>query len=227
MLSIDTREKSAEIVSETIARCEELNIPYKMDTLTVGDYLWDDSIVIELKRIDDFEKSMISCHLDSQLIAMKQYPHKLLLIYGDLYSVNRRRTAMTKKQFKNKLLSITTRDGIPYHWVDSPEEVVDAIFKARENIQDKGQRVEQVLRHPTLPGGKEDPSLAFYFALKGVGAEKAQVLKKTYGQFSVFLAHYKDLSTQFTTNKITKKEFFAEFPASLINKTTKTYLDQL
>ncbi|MDD3040718.1 ERCC4 domain-containing protein [Bacteroides sp.] len=228
MLKIDYREKTPKLNTLLIESCEEQGIPYELTTNTVGDYIWEDKgIVIELKRIDDFAKSMMSKHLDSQIIALQQFKYKLLLIYGEVYHMGKpSRSAMARSQFESKILSIEIRDQVPCYHVESSAEAAKAIMDCRRFVE-KGMRIEEVQRHPTLPGGTADPSLTLYYGLKGVGLQKAHDLKETYGKFSTFLFEFKKNHDDYSSGLLSKKEFSEKYPASLVNKTTREYLLEL
>ena len=83
-ITIDNREKNSLVPSELSA----LNIKIDFQQLEVGDYIVNNTI-IERKTISDLKSSIINKRIFSQMISLKQYPYKILLIEGiandDLY----------------------------------------------------------------------------------------------------------------------------------------------
>lgn len=224
MLQIDQREKDDSFVGLVLDRCEAEGIEYEFAPLALGDYLWDETFCIERKRIDDFEKSMVSGHLDSQVVDIRnQYKHALLLVYGELYTVARRRTAMSRKQFEGKLLSIAGRVGLPYHYVKSEDRAVDAIFDVQRYIRKDAERVCNPIRNVKVGGGAP-VAVELYFTLPGVGEQKAYALHEKYGSFPKFCMDYVARWRQVEAGTLTKKSFFEIYPGSLISKTTREAL---
>jgi len=74
--------------SQIVSKVEKLGIPFKVDKLPIGDFLYG-NICIERKSISDFVTSLRAGHLDKQLMQMEEnYEKNFLLISGtpeDLY----------------------------------------------------------------------------------------------------------------------------------------------
>jgi ERCC4-type nuclease len=101
---IDFREKNSLVPSELI----HLGCEIEFQTLKVGDYLIGNTC-IERKTISDFISSMINKHLFNQLIELKQYEKRLLIIEGikekELYEDNSE--GMNANAIRGMLLSIS------------------------------------------------------------------------------------------------------------------------
>lgn len=83
-LKIDDREKKSRI--ESARRFfEEKHISTKTDRLPIGDYLFNDKLVFEWKSPADFVHSIIDKRIFKQIQRMKQYPHKYVIIVGNVF----------------------------------------------------------------------------------------------------------------------------------------------
>lgn len=85
-LLVDSREP--ELIFKLF---EELKIPTKLETLTVGDVQYKETLIFERKEISDFYGSMLSGRLSEQLLALASVPMPFLVIVGSM------------KQWKEKL----------------------------------------------------------------------------------------------------------------------------
>ena len=80
-IRIDNREDKRRIKSaEKFFKNHELSI----ETLTVGDYVFDDKVCFEYKRADDFIGSIIDGRVFKQARNMQQYPFSYVLIVGNV-----------------------------------------------------------------------------------------------------------------------------------------------
>ena len=93
----------------------------KVETLPVGDYVFDDKVVFEYKTSDDIIGSIIDGRVFKQALRMQEYPYHYIIIVGDVVaSINKRnqrnfnnikrRRSFTVKQYLGALarLSIDT-----------------------------------------------------------------------------------------------------------------------
>jgi len=74
---IDTREKQSLVIANLLEKKARI----KFETLEIGDYLID-STIIERKTFSDFQSSIISKRLFKQLEEMTKYPKQLLIVEG-------------------------------------------------------------------------------------------------------------------------------------------------
>lgn len=210
MLVIDKREKSAELIDMILSRAEIEHIEVSFENLTVGDFLYNDQICIEHKTTTDFVQSLNSGHLDTQVLDLQQYPCAYLFINGAWsYHFNPRYSQrFTAKSKVGKISSILARTTVKVQEFKNESELVDGIFAVIRKT-DEGEKVFAVQRHTkTL---NQDPNLAMYLGLPGLGTKRAQVVMARYPRFSVFLEAYK------THGKVDVS----------LPKKTKEYLDKL
>ena len=82
-IRIDNREDNRRIKSaEKYFR--KSNNETIVETLTVGDYVFEDKVCFEYKRADDFIGSIIDGRVFKQARNMQQYPFSYVLIVGDV-----------------------------------------------------------------------------------------------------------------------------------------------
>lgn len=80
MIVIDSREPDSQKALDFFTK---MNVEAKIDTLFVGDLLVDNFLVIELKSIPDFIKSIKDQRLIRQRQNMTQYRKKFVIIHGN------------------------------------------------------------------------------------------------------------------------------------------------
>lgn len=81
-MKIDSREPE-----KIFKYFDKLKVEYSKEALPVGDFIYDDRIVIERKTVEDYINSIRSGHLSKQLCQMEQYPYAYLIISGDFKNV--------------------------------------------------------------------------------------------------------------------------------------------
>lgn len=204
MLRIDKREPKS-MVKKVIKIAKENNIDYEIEVLPVGDYVWDDYVVIERKTIPDFINSIRSGHLETQLLDMEQFPHAFLFISGKFENVNfiPYINNWTVNHTIGSLCSIAARYDVKILQFANDTQVAKAIFKIKEKV-DKGKKTEAVKRH-TKTLNYVKPSFALYMSIPGVGEKTALKLVEFYPNFLDFLQDYKDDKLKVKVNKKAKE----------------------
>ncbi len=189
MLYIDINEKN--MAKRVLKEAEKRKIEAEIKRLTVGDYLWDNYLVIERKTVSDFVNSIRNGHLETQLLDMQQYEHAFLFISGDfrsLYFKNVRN--WTVNHTIGSLCSIAARYDVKILQFPNDSQLIKAIFKIKEKV-DKGKKMNAVIRHKkTL--NKVNPNFALFLAIPGIGEKRAELLTKTYPNFYEFLNEFKN-----------------------------------
>jgi len=104
MILIDYREDK-----EVVRLIETLEIPYEITNLKVGDYLINDSVLIERKTVSDYSGSLKSQHLFNQAYQMSMnYPRSYIVIVGnimDLYGED----YLSRESYISSLSSLNIR----------------------------------------------------------------------------------------------------------------------
>lgn len=118
MIIVDKREKNSLIISELIRR----KIPIEIKQLEIGDYIIGDTI-IERKTKSDFISSIINKRLMEQLINMKRFPNKLLIIEGE--NGCERKVNIHPNAIKGMILSVSLDFQTPIIQTDGYDETVD------------------------------------------------------------------------------------------------------
>jgi len=182
VLKIDKREPKT-IIRKVTKLAKENDVEYSVEVLPVGDYIWDDCIVIERKTIQDFINSLRSGHLETQLLDMEQYSHSYLMVSGKFESVtfNPYIKGWTVNHTIGALCSIAARYDVKMIQLANDTQLSKAIFKIREMVN-KGRKTGVVKRHSkTL--NVINPSFSLYLAIPGIGEKTAEKIDKAYPKF--------------------------------------------
>jgi len=192
---VDTRELQGPIPK----LLKRINVPYKVVTLEVGDYLIGE-IPVERKEINDYIGSKTSGHLDTQLYNLSfHYPFSYLVIEGSITEALMTRE-IRRAQFISSLLgsSLKRSDGgkqgiIVTVQLNTPWDT--ALFlKFLYNKIVKGETV----RIPQIKRVKADPNnLLIHVAsqLPGVGEKRAKILLQNFGSLrNLFNAEPREIS---------------------------------
>src|SRR3989344_1312628 len=106
-IEVDHREKNSLVVSELV----KLGFEISWAQLPVADYIVN-GVAIERKTISDLKSSVIDKRIISQLLELKQYERKFLLVEGilkeDLYN-----SGMHENAFRGFLLSVALDFEVP------------------------------------------------------------------------------------------------------------------
>jgi DNA excision repair protein ERCC-4 len=177
-LKIDFREQRSGIVGEIEKLTDQ--ITYEMGTLSTGDYIIGNKIIVERKTLGDFLSSIKSGRIFQQAYHLAQSgKNPLIILEGDKSLV--KSGSMSRKAVQGVLIHLTVFTGIP---------VVRSL-----NIQETAQLLADILRQcqqqelPALkqiitrcPGirinKKQKQKLLFFLNLKGIGTKKAFALFK-------------------------------------------------
>jgi len=210
-LTIDIREKDPMLCDLVIEIAQAAGYGYKIEKLAVGDFYWQDAdINIEHKSTKDFLSSLMSGHLYSQLRDMAQFTHPYLFVEGDWpYQMLIGRNRLTQKQVAGML------SGVMYHFpyvqlVYWPSDTMfaQAVVSLRNRADEKGPLVDVVKRTPSKTV-YEDPNLAAFMSVPGIGEKKARDLKELYKNFYWFCETFRENPEVFKMkgNTIPKKSF--------------------
>lgn len=81
----------------------------KVETMTVGDYIFDDKVCFEYKRADDFIGSVIDGRVFKQSRNMQQYPFSYVIIVGNVAKEINTRNERKYWNGRGKLKSFTIK----------------------------------------------------------------------------------------------------------------------
>lgn len=189
---IDSREKDAELIDSIMAAATEHGYDIVHKTLSVGDFYWDDvGICIEHKSTKDFLSSLTTGHLYSQLRDLEVFPHPYLFIDGEWpYQSMIGQNRLTQKIVAGMLCNILYHfpNIRTFHW---PNDTMFAqsVVSLRNRASEPHVSIDIVKRIPSKTV-KEEPNLAAYLSIPGIGGKKAEALQLKYGLFVEFLVKY-------------------------------------
>ena len=131
MLIIDSHEPESQC-----KKFDALGIQYKVETLPVGDYIFDNKVIFERKEIQDFISSFRSGHSIKQLCQMQEMDNAYLLIVGNFKDLYFKGVQITTEQFEGMLASIHARYKTKVVHADNEASGVRLMVKIAEKCQD-------------------------------------------------------------------------------------------
>lgn len=200
MLTIDIREKDAELVDLVATTAMENGYSVEHDTLTVGDFVWHEkSICIEHKSTQDFLSSLTSGHLYSQLRDMSQYRYPYLFIEGAWpYKMIIGHNRLTQKMVAGMICGVMFHFPFVqvFHW-QTQTMFAQAVISVRNRADEEGPSVDLIKRTPSKTM-VDNPNLAAFMSVPSIGKKKAERLLETYPNFSEFLSAFSADQSVFT-----------------------------
>jgi len=184
-IEVDHREKNSLVVSELV----KLGFEISWAQLPVADYIVN-GVAIERKTISDLKSSVIDKRIISQLLELKQYERKFLLVEGilkeDLYN-----SGMHENAFRGFLLSVALDFEVPiiftYDEKDTAKYISVLARKKEKGLQ--GIRASKILL------SKEEQIQFILEGFPNVGAVKAKKLIEKFGSlFNIFNASVEELA---------------------------------
>lgn len=202
-LSIDSREPKK--VQKAVISQMPRDVETEVKTLEVGDYIWDDEIVIERKTIGDFIWSVRDSRVFTQCQDMDQYQSSYLVIVGSFdkirfdprlrgFGVDHRIGSMARIYASTKARILT---------VDNMNQFAKALdsIRRKENGLDKTLVVE---RHSKTIN-RHNPNLSMYLTIPGVGIATATKLVDLYPRFEDFLIRSPWEEGELRLNKVARE----------------------
>lgn len=190
---VDEREKNSEI--PRILSDIGVTVIYKM--LEVGDYVVNDSLVIERKRVDDLVRSVFDGRFFEQVRKLSEmYEVPILIVEGDLDEV--RQLTSKWKAIEGALITAVIRFRvIPYYTKDS-EHTAEVIKYIAEKFGGKTpSKSYQYLRKTIKPKADDIRSWQLYVlqSLPGIGVKTAHRLLEKFSTLrAIFNASQSELS---------------------------------
>jgi len=191
MLTIDSREP-AKVRADVKAKVQALmDVDVQVETLPVGDYCWDNEIIIERKTVCDYISSVKDGRIFTQCADMDQYSKSYVFIVGKFDKARYCKPApqLTSNQRIGSMCSLLAKTTTKILPVDSPAQFAVALVKIREKHHslDKTFLVE---RHSKTIN-RIDPNFGMYLSLDGVGMSTAKKIQAVYPKFIDFIQDYK------------------------------------
>lgn len=193
-LIIDKREQDSEILDLLLERSEDPKNPFEIEyqVNTVGDYIWkyddgsDTGIVIEAKGAStDLISSILSGHLDTQVIDLGQYPTPFLLLWGE-FNWFKDRQRFNRKRFLAYWSSIAMRTGVKPIWFVKKSDFVDFIVALPAHLG-KGEKLNVIATRHKGTITRLDPNMGQFYSLPSIGEKRAEELCTRYPSFFAFL----------------------------------------
>lgn len=173
---VDTAEP--EKIQRAMKRLDEEVIIQKCD---IGDIVYDE-VCIERKDIGDFIGSIMSGHIQKQLIQMQQYAHPYLIIsksfkdwqYAQRFGKGYKSKGFGIEQFIGALSSVSARYGVSVLMVDNDTQLCKLAYKLIQKHYD-GKTPD--IKHTELLKNSlttEDIKLKILTCFNGIGLKKAE-----------------------------------------------------
>ena len=181
---VDNRERNSSVVSELIG------MGYEIDwrQLAVGDYEVG-GVVIERKTVSDFKSSIVNKRIIQQLIELKQYEKKFLIVEGiiedDVYS-----GGIHENAFRGFLLSVVLEFDVPIVYTYDSKDTA----KYLDVLARKKEKGEMGIRAGKILLSREEQQQFILEGFPNIGAVKAKKLLEKFGSLSgVFGASEEEL----------------------------------
>ena len=184
---VDNREKNSLVVSELMG----MGYKIQWEQLAVGDYLVN-GVAIERKTVSDFKSSIINKRIIQQLLELKQYDKKILIVEGiiedDVYSGE----GIHENAFRGFILSVGLEFGVPivYTWnAEDTAKYIDVLYR-RKDKGNIGLRASKIAM-------TRDEQIRFILeGFPNIGPVKAEKLLGRFGSLSrIFNASLEDLES--------------------------------
>lgn len=131
---VDERERSSEVPTYLSSR--GITVVFKV--LEVGDYLVDDNVLVERKRVDDLVRSVYEGRFFSQLKRLKSVEgcRPILVVEGDILDIGR--YAEHPKSVEAALITAILSFNVPILYTRDAQHTAELIRYVAERIQKSG-----------------------------------------------------------------------------------------
>lgn len=187
LIIADIHEKNSLILGELTEKQNKKEIELAINSLKIGDYLIGNTI-IERKTVSDFISSMINKRLVQQLSQMKQYPHQLLIIEGNLENFE---SFNNPNAIRGMILSILTNYQIPIIFTEDYKETTEyLIVLAKQQLK----KPQEISLHSRIPKTIKEQKKYVLESFPDIGPVKAKkLLEKFKSLAKVFNATEEEL----------------------------------
>lgn len=182
---IDTREKQSMIAANLIEQKAKISF----EKLEIGDYLIGE-MVVERKTITDFLSSMINKRLPEQLINLKKYEKRILIIEG--FDYNYSKFKIHENAIRGMFLSVVLDFKTPLIFTKNEEDTSKFLISLVKRLEKT--KKENSIRHSKVSVNTEEQKYFVLEGFPGVGPTTAYNLLKNFGNLnSIFNASKEDL----------------------------------
>ena len=190
MIIVDDREPP-----QIFKKFEKFEIPHERAVLPVGDFVdYDKNLCIERKSVCDFIQSMITGHLQKQLLNMQEnFKHNYLVISGnfeDLFFNKHFRWFDVDKKL-GMLASTAVRYDVKMIQVANDNQLVQLVKKLHSKTADGKEPMQEVF---SLPYNKRDTFLSILMCIPNISVVRAQKIRKKYTTIPNLIVALKDSS---------------------------------
>lgn len=182
---VDNRERNSLVPSELM----KLGFEVEWEQLPVADYIVN-GVAVERKTVSDLKSSIINKRIISQLLELKQFEDKILLVEGiledDLYSGR-----MHENAFRGFLLSVALEFKVPIIFTYDEEDTA----KYLSVLARKKGKVEQGIRASKIFLSREEQLQFILEGFPNVGPVAVRKLLEKFGSLrGIFNASEEELS---------------------------------
>jgi ERCC4-related helicase len=180
----DTRELAA-LVTRELAK---LGVVVKSETLTVGDFVLSDRVVVERKEVDDFASSIIDGRLFEQAAKLNEaYAKPVMVVEGERLTGSGR---VRPEAMMGAYASILVDYGIPIVWTREPSETAQLMLAVARREQVQERRPPRVMTAPK-PSSIEEQQEFIVSSLPNIDNTRAKKL----------LSHFQTVERLFSASK--------------------------
>lgn len=153
-----------------------------LKTLTAGDYLVNDILLIERKSKEDFIQSILQKRLFDQCAKLKRYHYNLLLVIeGNPYKTDHK---ISREAIRGALLSLSVAWQIPVFYSGSPEETFEVLIASGNQMLIHNK---PIVRKGYKPTRFKNNQLFFLQGLPSIGPTLALALLNRFGSLNDIL----------------------------------------
>ncbi|MBN1926867.1 MAG: hypothetical protein JW798_13635 [Prolixibacteraceae bacterium] len=148
----------------------------ELRNLRTGDYLINNSVLVERKSRDDFILSIIQDRLFAQCARLKKSGlHCLLLVEGNPYQTSHK---IERNAIKGALLSVSLSWQVPIVYSSGPTDSADILLMAGEQLLKSNYKY---LRRSDKSKSLKNKAVFFLQGLPGIGQKTAGALLERFG----------------------------------------------
>jgi len=181
---VDNRERNSSVVSYLM----DMGLGIVWKQLDVGDYEVN-GVVVERKTVSDFKSSIISRRIIQQLLELRQYRKKVLIVEGiieeDVYN-----SGMHENAFRGFMLSVALEFEVPVIFTHNSKDTAKYLYV----LAKKKKKSEISLRAGKIFKNKDEQIRFILEGFPNVGAVKAKKLLGKFGSLrGIFNASLEEL----------------------------------
>ncbi len=189
---MDHREKNESLKKALLS---EQDVNLKIDTLKAGDFLINDSLLVERKTFCDFVSSIKDGRIFTQAFRLTcSGKHTLIILEGT--SQDLQTTGMSREAIQGALICLSLKFCIPVLRSMSPEETVKLMISSYKQIANVGAARKHLPQRPVAyrRSNKLKQQVLVLQGLQGIGPARAKILLDKFGTLqAIFSARVADL----------------------------------